>query len=91
MTKETFNAALAAELGLSKAAARRITDTVGNLLRLELSESGTCSVLGLGKIKFVARPERVCRNPRTGERVDVPASMRAKFSPSKKLRAQAQE
>jgi DNA-binding protein HU-beta len=42
--------------------------------------------VGFGSFKVVDRPEREARNPRTGEKIEVPASKVPKFVPGKGLK-----
>lgn len=43
-------------------------------------------IVGLGTFSIVERPERECRNPKTGEKFIAPASKSIKFKASKKLK-----
>lgn len=47
-----------------------------------LLSGGDINIPGLGKIKVAVRPARTARNPRTGEKVNVPAKKVLKFSQS---------
>lgn len=87
MTKEQLIQALAEQNKTSKALARRFLASFENLLTETLDATGECSLPGFGRIKAVQRSARVCRNPATGERVDVPAQNRVKFKPYKSLAA----
>lgn len=43
-------------------------------------------VSDFGKLSVSERKARVCRNPKTGEEIKVPANKSAKFTPSKALK-----
>lgn len=43
-------------------------------------------VRGFGSFNLIHRPARISRNPRTGEKVNVPAKRALRFRPGKELR-----
>jgi nucleoid DNA-binding protein len=51
-----------------------------------LKEEGRLVVTGLGTFKVVDQPERLGRNPRTGETLTVAASRTVRFKPSPALK-----
>lgn len=51
-----------------------------------LSSGGRIEIRGFGSFGLNFRPPRQGRNPRTGERVDVPAKYRPHFKPGTELR-----
>jgi DNA-binding protein HU-beta len=51
-----------------------------------LAKGEDVTVVGFGAFKSIHRAGRIGRNPRTGERVDIPAKLAAKFVPGKDLR-----
>lgn len=52
----------------------------------ELIGGGEVPMPGLGKLKVRDTPARTGRNPRTGEKLDIPASRKVVFTPSKEFR-----
>ena len=87
-----------AENGISHSAARlemlleSLCDTLSaelfeeslcDTLSAELFEGGEVSLPGIGKLKPVQVPGRDRLNPRTGEKVFVPAHLKVVFRPSK--------
>lgn len=52
----------------------------------ELLDDGEISLPGLGKLKVKETSARTGRNPRTGERIDIPASRKVVFTPFKEFR-----
>lgn len=53
-----------------------------------LSEGGRVEIRGFGSFSLHHRAARVGRNPKTGERVDLPEKMVPHFKPGKELREQ---
>ena len=51
-----------------------------------LAEAGRVEVDGFGSFELVRRRPRAARNPRTGERIDVPARTVVRFKPARELR-----
>jgi nucleoid DNA-binding protein len=56
-----------------------------------LMKRGQVEVEGFGTFELYQRKARRARNPRTGERIDVPAKMTVKFKPAGTLARQAQQ
>ena len=67
MTKTQLVAALADEMGSDKKSAGAALDAVCNIITREVSGGGAVTLPGVGKIQCRARPERMVRNPATGE------------------------
>ena len=67
MTKTQLVAALADEMGSDKKSAGAALDAVCNIITREVSGGGAVALPGVGKIQCRARPERMVRNPATGE------------------------
>ena len=53
----------------------------------QLAHGGRVEIRGFGVFKINIRPARRGRNPKTGERVDVPAKPAPHFKPGMELRA----
>jgi len=73
---------------LSKVQAKEIVNVFGEAIREELMEVQEVSIPNVGKLKLVKTEERNARNPRTGEALVVPPSMRVRFKPTSNLRAE---
>ena len=69
MTKAQLVAALADEMGSDKKAAAAALDAVCGLITREVSGGGAVTLPGVGKIYCRERPERMVRNPATGEQI----------------------
>ena len=74
-----------AENGINYSAARleMLLEPLCDTLSAELFEGGEVSLPGIGKLKPVQVPGRDRLNPRTGEKVFVPAHLKVVFRPSK--------
>ena len=67
MTKTQLVAALSEEMGTDKKSASAALDAICGLITREVSGGGAITLPGVGKIMCRARPERMLRNPATGE------------------------
>lgn len=72
--------------GVTKKDCALIVDGLLNAIKQALETQNNIEIRGFGTFKVRRRKARVARNPRTGERVDVPARMVPVFKPSKDLR-----
>lgn len=63
-------------------AVAEILDAVGHAL----SSGGRVEIRGFGSFSLNYRPPRIGRNPKTGERVDVPGKYSPHFKAGKELR-----
>lgn len=54
-----------------------------------LLQRGRVEVRGFGTFELVRRKARRARNPRTGERIEIPARTAVRFSPSPALKKRA--
>lgn len=55
----------------------------------QLAEGGRTEIRGFGSFCLKEHPARIGRNPRTGERVEVPPKARVHFKPGLELRNRA--
>ncbi len=86
MTKTELVAALAAEMGSEKKTAAAALDALAAVVARTVAEGGAVSLPGLGKVACRARPERMVRNPASGEMVQKPADRQVKFAIAKALK-----
>ena len=86
MTKTQLVAALAEELGADKKAANAALDAITAVVTKEVAAGGAVTLPGLGKIACRARPERLVRNPATGEQISKPADKVVKMTIAKALK-----
>ncbi|MEO0486537.1 MAG: HU family DNA-binding protein [Pseudomonadota bacterium] len=86
MTKTQLVAALAEELGSDKKAASAALDAVCGVITREVSGGGAVTLPGIGKIYCRERPERMVRNPATGDQIQKPADRVVKMTIAKALK-----
>ncbi len=86
MNKNDLVAAVASNSGLSKADAAKAVDGVFNSVTGALRRGDDVRLIGFGTFSVVDRKASVGRNPRTGERIQIPAARRPKFKAGKNLK-----
>lgn len=86
MTKTQLVAAIAENASLDKAAASRALEAITEVVTKEVADGGAVTLPGLGKFACRARPERMVRNPSTGEQMLKPADRVAKVTIAKQLK-----
>ncbi len=77
---------IAAEAGITKAAAKGIVDGVFKAIADASAAGEEVNLPGFGKFKVQARPAREGRNPSTGATVQIAASKKVAFQPAKALK-----
>ena len=86
MTKAQLTAALADATGGDKKAAGAMLDALTGIITRTVSEGGSVTLPGVGKILCRERPERMARNPATGEQVKKEADRAVKITVAKALK-----
>jgi DNA-binding protein HU-beta len=86
MTKTQLVAALAEEMGSDKKSAAGALDAVVAIITREVSAGGAVTLPGVGKIYCRERPERMVRNPATGEQIRKDADKVVKMTIAKALK-----
>ncbi len=86
MTKTQLVAALAESMGSDKKTAGAALDALTSIVTEEVGNGGAVTLPGVGKIACRARPERMVRNPATGEQIQKPADKVVKFTIAKALK-----
>jgi DNA-binding protein HU-beta len=86
MTKTQLVAAVAEAASLDKASANRALDALTQVVTKEVASGGAVNIPGLGKFACRSRPERMVRNPATGEQMKKPADRVAKVTIAKALK-----
>lgn len=86
MTKTQLVAALADEMDADKKVAASALDAIINLITREVSAGGAVTLPGIGKIYCRERPERMVRNPATGEQFQKEADKVVKMTIAKALK-----
>ena len=86
MTKTQLVAALADEMGADKKTASSALDAIIGVITKEVSGGGSVTLPGVGKIYCRERPERMVRNPATGEQIKKEADKVVKMTIAKALK-----
>ncbi|HWS72470.1 MAG TPA: HU family DNA-binding protein [Thermoanaerobaculia bacterium] len=77
---------IAEEAGISKKEAGAAFDAFVSYISESCQRGERCSVPGLGSFSITARKAREGRNPRTNEKINIPASKNVRFKAGKDLR-----
>ncbi len=86
MTKQEFIDKVADDAGLSRRDAQKAVDAVLDTITSTLKSRGEINFTGFGKFSTSNRAARQGVNPRTGERVQIPATTVPKFSAGSALK-----
>ena len=85
MTKADLVEEVANATGLTKRDVGVVVDLLLETISKALSGQEHIELRGFGSFKVKTRKARIARNPRTGERVDVPEKMVPYFKASREL------
>lgn len=86
MTKPEFIDLIAANACIPKTEAREQLDNVMDALFEAITEGNDVTLGEVGKLVVDLKPERNAHNPRTGEKIVVPAHYGVKYRPSKRVK-----
>ena len=86
MTKQEFVEQVASKSGLSRSDASKAVDAVLDSITDALRSGNDVSFTGFGKFSASARKARQGVNPRTGEKVNIPATTVPKFTAGSQLK-----
>lgn len=86
MKKAEIIEALAEKTGLTKADVARVYEGTFELFKEELGKGNDVAVAGFGTFKVSERAARTCRNPKTGETINVDACKAVSFKVGKDLK-----
>jgi len=86
MTKSELVAAIAEKAGIRKKDAEAALNAFIDVVTEALSKGDKIEIRGFGTFLMKERAPRVARNPRTGEKVEVPAKLSPAFKPGKDLK-----
>ena len=87
MNKNDLVDAVASRSGLSKADTAKAVDGVIDSITSSLSGGTEVRLVGFGTFSVSRRAATTGRNPRTGERIQIPASNQPKFKAGKALKS----
>ena len=91
MTKTQLVAALAEKMDTDKKSAGAALDAITGIITEEVSAGGAVTLPGVGKIMCRERPERMVRNPATGEQFKKDADKVVKMTIAKALKDSVNE
>ena len=86
MTKTQLVAAIAEAMETDKKTATSALDAVTGIITSEVAGGGAVTLPGIGKIYCRERPERMVRNPATGEQIKKEADKVVKMTIAKALK-----
>ncbi|MDA0238745.1 MAG: HU family DNA-binding protein [Proteobacteria bacterium] len=86
MNKNDLVASVASSAGLSKADATKAVDAVFESVTSSLKGGNEVRMVGFGTFSVTRRRASEGRNPRTGEKIQIPASNQPKFRAGKGLK-----
>lgn len=86
MNKQDLVNAIAESLDLGKQNAEAVVSGVFAHIEAALRRGEDVKISGFGAFRRVATKPRTCRNPHTGETIDVPAGHKIKFKASSKFK-----
>tara|TARA_Y100000031_G_scaffold59997_1_gene67734 strand:- start:313 stop:585 length:273 start_codon:yes stop_codon:yes gene_type:complete len=87
LNKNDLVAAVANEANMSKADAAKAIDGVFVAITESLQRQEEVRLVGFGTFSVARRAASQGRNPRTGEKINIPASNQPKFKAGKGLKA----
>ena len=85
MTKAELVAKIASEGGITKSQAEKALDGFVAAISGALASGDKITLVGFGTFSVGTRSQREGRNPRTGEKIKIPASKVVKFKAGKTL------
>ena len=86
MNKNDLVAQVAEAAGLSKNDATKAVDAVFDGIAEAMKKGDEVRLVGFGTFAIAERAASEGRNPRTGEKISIPASKQPKFKPGKNLK-----
>ena len=86
ITRNDFANRLRKRFGLTTADAFKLVDIVFDEIRESLIHGEEVKFAGFGTFKILAKPQRMGRNPKTGESAVISARRVASFRPSNEFR-----
>ncbi len=86
MNKNDLIAAVSTRSSLSKVDAQKAVDAIFEEISSALGAGSEVRVVGFGTFSVANRKASEGRNPRTGERIHIPASRQPKFKAGKALK-----
>ncbi|MEX2176324.1 MAG: HU family DNA-binding protein [Pirellulaceae bacterium] len=91
MTKKEIVKTISEEIGLTQLKTKEIVQKTFNAIVEALVEERRIELRNFGVFEVKERAARKARNPRTGERVDVPEKFVVTFKPGKEMEEKVRE
>ena len=91
MTKKEIVKTISEEIGLTQLKTKEIVQKTFDAIVEALVEERRIELRNFGVFEVKERAARKARNPRTGERVDVPEKMVVTFKPGKEMEEKVRE
>lgn len=85
MNKAQLVDAIATKAGITKVDAKKSLDAFVSVTSHALKKGDKITLVGFGTFSVSSRPARTGRNPRTKEKITIPAKKVAKFKPGAEL------
>ena len=86
MNKQELITQVADQSGLSRVEASRAVETMLDIITTTLKKGDEVRLVGFGNFSVTRRKPSTGRNPRTGEPMQIAASLQPKFRPGKLLK-----
>jgi DNA-binding protein HU-beta len=86
VNKQELVTAVAEKADLPKIKAQAAVEAIFDSIKLTLKEGGEVRLVGFGTFTVAARAATTGRNPRTGDKINIPASKQPKFKAGKELK-----
>jgi DNA-binding protein HU-beta len=86
VNKNDLVSVVADRAGMSKTESAKTVDAVFDSITDVLKDGGDVRLVGFGTFTVADRAASEGRNPRTGEKIQIPASKQPKFKPGKLLK-----
>ena len=87
MNKGELISAAAASTGIAKGDVEKVLNAVLDTVKATVAKGDSVQLIGFGSFTVSARNARQGFNPRTGEKMTIPASKTVKFKPGAALKA----
>lgn len=87
MTKIELIEEVACQCKLDEKTVKKVLKTALETIKGELAKGGSVAILGFGTFAVKHRAPRNCKNPRTGEPLEIPAHNAPHFKAGKGLRS----
>ena len=86
LNKSELVDAVATKAGISKTQAQKTVDATFETIQMAMKKGDAVRLVGFGTFSVADRAATEGRNPRTGEKIQIPARKQPKFSAGKGLK-----